>query len=80
MNWQNLIKGKAIGKVKTCYNGSFISPIVVRERRDQSINLALDPKVFSKEVNINKYRMQASDTNVVSFFNNLVIPRRNMQP
>ena len=46
-----------IEKLSSCSDEHFISPIVITEKKDQSIKLALDSKVLNKAIHKNNYQM-----------------------
>ena len=46
-----------IGKLSSCSDEHFISPIVITVKKDQSIKLVLDSKVLNKAIHKNKYQM-----------------------
>ena len=46
-----------IEKLSSCSDEHFISPIVIKIKKDQSIKLALDSKVLNNAIHKNKYQM-----------------------
>ena len=50
-----------IEKLSSCSDEHFISPIVIRVKKDQSIKLALDSKVLNKAIHKNKYQMPKTE-------------------
>ena len=54
---KKLLEEGHIEKLNNCSDQFFISPIVITDKRDQTIKLALDSKVLNKSIHKNKYQM-----------------------
>ena len=54
---ERLQKEGHIEKLSSCSDENFISPIVIKLRKDQSIKLALDSKLLNKAIHKDKYQM-----------------------
>ena len=61
-----MLDEKHIVKLSSCADKYFISPIVVRVKKDQTNKLALDSIVLNKAVHKNKYQNLNIDTLVES--------------
>ena len=59
---RKLLAENHIIKLSSCPDKHFISPTVVRVKKDQTIKLALDSKVLNKAIHKNKYQMPNIDT------------------
>ena len=51
-----------IEKLQECSDKNFISPIVITDKRDKSVKLALDSKVLNKAIHKKKYQMPNIDS------------------
>ena len=58
---RSLIDQGHIIKLEKCSDHQFISPIVIKVKKDQSIKLALDSKQINKKIHKNKYQMPNID-------------------
>ena len=71
---QKLLDENHIIKLSSCPDKYFISPIVVRVKKDQTNKLALDSKILNKAVHKNKYQMPNIDTLIQSISQQISAP------
>ena len=59
---EKLLNEGHIEKLTNCPDHFFISPIVIKVKKDQSIKIALDSKILNKAIHKNKYQMPNIDS------------------
>ena len=62
-----IIQDKQIIEIENCPDDLFVSPVVIKVRKDKSIKLALYSKKLNKNIHKNKYQMQNIDHLVDAF-------------
>ena len=68
---KKLLDEKHIIKLNSCSDKNFISPIVIRVKRDKTVKLALDSKILNKSNHKNKYQMPNIDNFIDTIQQNL---------
>ena len=53
-----LIQDKQLSELDKCRDDLFVSPVVITEKKDKSVKIALDSKKLNKAIHKNKYQMQ----------------------